>query len=100
ERLRATRSRLARDVQEKLDLLDNGAEASLLRHEYASIHTEIEILRLLCFRTLDNLAQWGEAGPTASVLKLAYSEALQRLGRFGLQVKGLEGHLARPPQRG
>lgn len=100
ERLRATRARLARDVEEKLEALGDGAEAALLRHEYASIHAEIEILRLLCFRTLDNLVRQGEEGPSASVLKLTYSEALQRLDRFGLQVNGLGGQLERPPQRG
>jgi alkylation response protein AidB-like acyl-CoA dehydrogenase len=70
-----------------------------VRESLASLHTEAAALRLLCRATIDRLVHDGGAGPQASIIKLYYSELLQRLLAAGLELDGLDAHLAdvRPP---
>jgi len=59
----------------------------------AGLETEIAGLRALC-RDLVERSEAGRAGPAdASVVKLFYSELLQRLTGFGAEIAGLPGQL-------
>jgi len=78
--------------------LDDGLVADRL----AGLETEISGLRALCRRLAED-HDAGVAGPAdASVVKLYYSELLQRLTDFGAEVAGLAGHtqLQKPASSG
>lgn len=97
ERLRNTRARLAGDIAAMPE--DDPGHAELTA-EYAAIHAEVEILRLLVFADLEEGARQGSGAGNASVLKLAFSETLRRLDRLGISALGPSGQLERPIQRG
>jgi alkylation response protein AidB-like acyl-CoA dehydrogenase len=60
--------------------------------QLAALDTEVAGLRSLC-RSLVERVDSGDAGPAdASVVKLYYSELLQRLTDFGTEVVGVAGH--------
>jgi alkylation response protein AidB-like acyl-CoA dehydrogenase len=60
----------------------------------AAFETEISGLRALC-RDLVERHQAGKAGPAdASIVKLYYSELLQRMTDFGIEAAGLPGQTA------
>jgi alkylation response protein AidB-like acyl-CoA dehydrogenase len=61
----------------------------LIADRLAQFECEIEGLRGLCRKVVEN----NEPGPAdASIVKLYYSELLQRLTDFATEVGGLEGH--------
>jgi alkylation response protein AidB-like acyl-CoA dehydrogenase len=67
-------------------------EDSLVRDTLAGFESEISGLRSLC-RSLAERHDTGGAGPAdASVVKLYYSELLQRMMNFGTVVGGLAAH--------
>lgn len=58
----------------------------------ALLETEITALRTMCRRLVED-TEAGCAGPAdASIVKLFYSELLQRLTDFGAEITGLPGH--------
>jgi alkylation response protein AidB-like acyl-CoA dehydrogenase len=62
----------------------------LVQDRLAALETEVTGLRSLCRRVVEG----HDAGPAdASVVKLFYSELLQRLTDFGAEVAGLPAHL-------
>ena len=64
----------------------------LVQDRVASLEIEITGLRALC-RTLVDKHERGEAGPAdASIVKLFYSELLQRTTGLGTQLAGLAAH--------
>ncbi|OBH14902.1 acyl-CoA dehydrogenase family protein [Mycolicibacter sinensis] len=68
----------------------------------AQLEIEITGLRAMC-RQLVRDVEAGTAGPAdASIVKLFYSELLQRLTDFGAEIAGLDAHtaLAKPPSSG
>jgi alkylation response protein AidB-like acyl-CoA dehydrogenase len=65
----------------------------------ARVHIEAEILRLLCYKVITNLEREGGVGPEASIIKLYYSELLQRLTDIGCRLDGLPAHVAEGPGR-
>jgi alkylation response protein AidB-like acyl-CoA dehydrogenase len=68
----------------------------------AQFETEITGLRGLCRKVVDD-NETGTAGPAdASIVKLFYSELLQRLTDFGAEIGGLDAHtrLAKPMSSG
>jgi alkylation response protein AidB-like acyl-CoA dehydrogenase len=74
----------------RLDVLDD----SLVADRLAIFETEIAGLRALC-RGLVARHESGQAGPAdASIVKLHYSELLQRMTDFGTEVAGLPAHTA------
>lgn len=83
---------------ERLGLLADSLTADRL----AGFETEIAGLRALC-RDLVERHESGRAGPAdASIVKLYYSELLQRMTGFGAEVTGLPAHamLHRPASSG
>ena len=77
-------------------------EDGLVADRLAGLETEIAGLRALCRRLVEE-HEAGVAGPAdASVVKLYYSELLQRLTDFGAEVAGLAGHavLGKPASSG
>jgi alkylation response protein AidB-like acyl-CoA dehydrogenase len=73
---------------ERLGLLTDSLTADRL----AGFETEITGLRALC-RNLVERHESGRAGPAdASIVKLYYSELLQRMTGFGAEVTGLHAH--------
>ena len=63
-----------------------------VRDRLAELETEITGLRALC-RGLIDRHEAGTAGPAeASIVKLYYSELLQRTMDFGVEVAGIEAH--------
>jgi alkylation response protein AidB-like acyl-CoA dehydrogenase len=64
-----------------------------VRETLASFETDLTGLRALCARLVERNDR-GEAGPVdASVVKLCYSEVLQRMMDFATEVLGLVAHL-------
>lgn len=64
---------------------------SLVQDRLAAFETEIQGLRALC-RGLVDRHEAGTAGPAdASIVKLYYSELLQRMTGFGAELSGLAG---------
>jgi alkylation response protein AidB-like acyl-CoA dehydrogenase len=79
-------------------LLDDG----LVQDRLAGFETEITGLRSLC-RSLVERHDAARTGPAdASIVKLCYSELLQRMMDFGTQVSGLSAHaeLSKPASAG
>lgn len=65
-----------------------------IRREIARFHAESEVLALMCARLLRDVARKGGVGPEASIVKVAYSELLQRMTDFGVSLSGLRAHIA------
>jgi alkylation response protein AidB-like acyl-CoA dehydrogenase len=64
----------------------------VVQDRLAALEIEVTGLRALCRRFVED-ADAGTAGPAdASIVKLYYSELLQRLTGFGAEVVGLPGH--------
>jgi alkylation response protein AidB-like acyl-CoA dehydrogenase len=73
-----------------------GAETrDSVAQELAQLHADVEVLRLICGRMVENLVRHGGVGPEASIIKLYYSELLQRLMEFAVRCGGLEAQLLR-----
>jgi alkylation response protein AidB-like acyl-CoA dehydrogenase len=75
---------------------------ALVADRLAAFETEIAGLRALCLG-LVRRHEAGSAGPAdASIVKLYYSELLQRMTDFGTEVSGLRAHatLAKPASSG
>lgn len=88
-------TRIRDDGTRPLD--DAGVRDSLARFE-----TEISGLRGLCRKVVEG-HDGGAVGPAdASIVKLVYSELLQRLTDFGTEISGLEAHtvLTKPMSSG
>jgi alkylation response protein AidB-like acyl-CoA dehydrogenase len=71
-----------------------------VRQVLVTLYSEIEILRTLCHRMLTALARDARPGPEASIIKLFYSELLQRVTAFGVELEGPDGQLERPVSQG
>jgi alkylation response protein AidB-like acyl-CoA dehydrogenase len=98
--LRDAVSRLLRLAQDRTS--DDGRPASEdgeVRRALAKGYAEVEILRLLCNKMISNLELRGGVGPEASIIKLYYSELLQRLTDLGVHLDGLAAQLAGGPGR-
>jgi hypothetical protein len=63
-----------------------------IREAVADFDTKVHILRLLCRKVVADLIAKGGAGPEASIIKLYYSELLQSLMRFGVDIAGPATH--------
>ncbi|MEE2663993.1 MAG: acyl-CoA dehydrogenase family protein [Myxococcota bacterium] len=60
-----------------------------VRRDLADFHAEIANLRLLINRMLTQLIRAGGAGPESSIIKLYYSELLQRFTRYATELGGM-----------
>src|SRR3546814_11628870 len=66
---------------------------SLVQDRLAALETEVTALRSLC-RDLVERHETGGVGPAdASIVKLYYSELLQRMTDFGAGIAGLPAHM-------
>ncbi len=63
--------------------------------ELAQLYADVEVLRLICRRLVENLVSGAGVGAEASIIKLYYSELLQRFMEFAVRCGGLEAQLAR-----
>jgi alkylation response protein AidB-like acyl-CoA dehydrogenase len=69
---------------------------STVREEIGGLYGEVEILRLLLTRMITRLLSDGGTGPESSVVKVYYSELLQRLMRIGMELEGAPTQILRP----
>jgi alkylation response protein AidB-like acyl-CoA dehydrogenase len=60
-----------------------------VRRDLVDFHAEIANLRLLINRMLTELIRTGGAGPESSIIKLYYSELLQRFTRYATELGGM-----------
>jgi alkylation response protein AidB-like acyl-CoA dehydrogenase len=68
-------------------------DEALVQDRLAALETEVAGLRALCLRLVER-HDTGTIGPAdASIVKLYYSELLQRMTDFGAEVAGLPAHL-------
>jgi alkylation response protein AidB-like acyl-CoA dehydrogenase len=65
----------------------------LVRERLAGFHGEVQILRAMCRRLIESMVSRGGVGTEASIIKLYYSELLQRLMDYATQLRGLPGQL-------
>jgi alkylation response protein AidB-like acyl-CoA dehydrogenase len=66
-----------------------------VRRRLAALHAELEIVRLLNLRIVSRIANGARIGPEASLQKLAWSEAHQRLAALAVDLLG-EAFIADP----
>ncbi len=74
------------------------ARDPVLRQELAALHTETEVFRMTCQRTLDKLLRMGAPGPEASIIKLHWTEITQGLPLTGMRILGAGGLLYDTPE--
>jgi alkylation response protein AidB-like acyl-CoA dehydrogenase len=78
------------------------ADLDAVRERLAELGTKVRALTLLCRQLVATLEASGGVGPEASIVKLYYSELLQELTAFGVEVEGLSAHtvLEKPKSAG
>ena len=83
----------ARELRSVVDLArDNGAlEDAVLRDRLAALKVELEVMRWQALRGLSGDTPGGD-----SVFKLVWASWHQRLGEAAMDVRGLDGLVARP----
>lgn len=100
ERLCATRDRFATELAAALPGLERRQLGGAARQELGGLVAETEVLRSLCARQLAGLERRGGTGAEASIVKLMYSETLQRFDDAAVRWTGPEAQLERPLLRG
>jgi alkylation response protein AidB-like acyl-CoA dehydrogenase len=82
-------------LAEKRTLADGrrAADDGEIRQTLARAYSDVGILKLLCYKMIGNLEARGGVGPEASIIKVYYSELLQRLTELGARLEGLPGHV-------
>ena len=68
-------------------------EDPTIRQRLASLHVEVEALRLNNYRALTGFMKSGMPGPEGSLSKLIWSESMQRLGDLAVEILGPAGML-------
>lgn len=78
------------------------AEHDGIRQELAERVGEVEVLGMLAESVISQLVRHGQMGPEGSILKLFYSETLQKLTGLGARVRGIAANVAEeaPPDVG
>ncbi len=64
-----------------------------VREQLAGFYGEVQILRAMCRHLIEVILVRGGVGVEASIIKLYYSELLQRLMDYATQLQGLTGQL-------
>jgi len=64
-----------------------------VRERLGGFYGEVQILRAMCRRLIESMVSRGGVGTEASIIKLYYSELLQRLMDYATQLQGLPGQL-------
>jgi alkylation response protein AidB-like acyl-CoA dehydrogenase len=95
ERLRVARQVLVREIADRLHRWRGTSVEGAIIQALGDAQAETEALRLLSYRVLHRLAAGGGVGPEASMVKVRYSETLQRFAALGVSVEGLGSQLAR-----
>ncbi len=67
-----------------------------VREHLAGLYGEVQILRAMCRRLIEAILARGGVGTEASIIKVYYSELLQRLMEYATQLRGLPGQVAHP----
>jgi alkylation response protein AidB-like acyl-CoA dehydrogenase len=67
-------------------------EDPAVREELVTRQTEVDVLRRLCRKMIADIERRGGTGPEASIIKIFYSELLQRLMASGVSLAGLATH--------
>ena len=68
-------------------------EDPTIRQRLATLHVEVESLRLNNYRALTGFMKSGMPGPEGSLSKLIWSESMQRLGDLAVEILGPAGML-------
>lgn len=64
-----------------------------VREQLAGFYGDVQILRAMCHRLIESMVSRKGMGAEASIIKLYYSELLQRLMNYATQLRGLPAHL-------
>ncbi len=72
------------------------ADDRAFRQELAARAAEIDVLGLLGERLVESIESSGEIGPDGSIVKLFYSETLQRLTGMALRMRGMNATIDEP----
>jgi alkylation response protein AidB-like acyl-CoA dehydrogenase len=64
-----------------------------VRHELAECAAEVDVLGALAERVVGLTLRHGEMGPEGSIIKLFFSEALQKLTELAMRVRGVASDL-------
>jgi alkylation response protein AidB-like acyl-CoA dehydrogenase len=91
------RRELDRVIKIWRDMADRGespVDPALARQKLAQAYIENEVVRLTHLRALSRLMRQGSPGPEGSILKIAWSEANQRLQASVQELLGQYGQLA------
>jgi alkylation response protein AidB-like acyl-CoA dehydrogenase len=66
-----------------------------VQQRLAQFDAEIEVTHRLVRSVIDRMIASGQSGPEASLIKVQFSELLQRLLRFAMQLEGGQTHVRR-----
>jgi alkylation response protein AidB-like acyl-CoA dehydrogenase len=69
------------------------ADDDSFRRDLAEVAIQVEVLGALTERTLSRVSETGDIGPASSVLKVFFSERLQRFTAIGAEARGISGQL-------
>jgi alkylation response protein AidB-like acyl-CoA dehydrogenase len=67
-----------------------------VRERLGGLYGEVQVLRGLCRRLIDAMMGRGGVGTEASIIKLYYSEVLQRLMHCAVELQGLPAQIQQP----
>ena len=92
ERMAAALSMVEELVRETTIDGRSAIEDDAVREQLVTLETEVILFRRLCKRMVSDLVRRGGTGPESSIVKVFYSELLQRLMAFGVSLAGLDTH--------
>lgn len=58
---------------------------------FGQLRAEVMAMRAMAYATVSRAARTGKPGPEGSMMRLYYGELLQRIKRFGMELRGMGG---------
>ena len=92
ERMAAAMSMVEALVRERRIDGRSAIEDDSVREQFVTLQTEVILFRRLCKKMVEDLVRRGGTGPESSIVKVFYSELLQRMMAFGVSLAGLDTH--------
>ncbi|GAC1648643.1 MAG: acyl-CoA dehydrogenase family protein [Mycobacterium sp.] len=92
ERMVAAMSMVEALVRERRIDGTSAVEDDAVREQLVTLQTEVGLFRRLCRKMVEDLVRRGGTGPESSIVKVFYSELLQRMMTFGVSLAGLDTH--------
>jgi alkylation response protein AidB-like acyl-CoA dehydrogenase len=92
ERMAAAMSMVEALIRERRSDGRSAIDDDSVREQFVTLQTEVVLFRRLCKKMVEDLVRRGGTGPESSIVKVFYSELLQRMMAFGVSLAGLDTH--------